>query len=160
MINQQFQNMGNFMPNRNQFNPYYNSASPAGVSTPTNNIIQVQGIEGAKAYQLNPSSMAIMLDSEAEGKMYIKVSDNIGMSNLRTFNYVEELAQPSSAVTTNQDLDLSAFVRKDELSNLIKEILNEQSISATGGNGTSSTIPEPTPAKPKVTFIGNAGKQS
>ena len=60
--------------NRNMYNPYFNS-SPVGVSTSTNNIIQVQGIEGAKAYQLNPSSMAILLDSEAEGKMYIKQED-------------------------------------------------------------------------------------
>lgn len=155
------QNMGNFMPNRNSFNPYYNT-SPAGASASLNNIVQVQGIEGAKGYQLAPNSMVILLDSEAEGKMYIKVSDNIGMSNLRIFNYVEEItSNPSSAnVTTNQDLDLSAFVRKDELSNLIKEILNEQSVPATNGAGSSSTIPEPAPAKPKVTFIGNAGKQS
>jgi len=105
--------------------------------------------------------MAILLDSEAEGKMYIKVSDNIGMSNLRTFNYVEEVSQPSSAnVTTNQDLDLSAFVRKDELTSLIKEILkDEQSVSTAAGSG--SGITSSAPAKPtKVTFIGNANKQS
>lgn len=160
MINQQYQNVGNFMPNRNSFNPYFNTTNPAGVSTPINNIIQVQGVEGAKAYQLNPNSMAILLDSEAEGKMYIKVSDNIGMCNLRTFNYVEELAQLSSAtVTTNQDLDLSAFVRKDELTNLIKEILkNEQSVQTAAGP--SSGDSSPAPAKPKVTFIGNTNKQS
>jgi len=115
----------------------------------------VQGVEGAKAYQLNPNSMAILLDSEAEGKMYIKVSDNIGMCNLRTFNYVEELAQPASApATINQDLDLSAFVRKDELTSLIKEILkDEQSVPATASAN-------PVPAKPKVTFIGSSNKQS
>ena len=155
MINQQYQNVGNFMPNRNSFNPYFNTTNPAGVSTPINNIIQVQGVEGAKAYQLNPNSMAILLDSEAEGKMYIKVSDNIGMCNLRTFNYVEELAQPASApATINQDLDLSAFVRKDELTSLIKEILkDEQSVPATASAN-------PVPAKPKVTFIGSSNKQS
>lgn len=151
--NQQY---GNFVPNRNVYNPYFNS-SPAGVSTSTNNIVQVQGIEGAKAYQLNPSSMAILLDSEAEGKMYIKVSDNIGMSNLRIFNYMEEV--PSSAATVNQDLDLSAFVRKDELSKLIKEIIaDEQPISTAAGS--SSELTSPAPAKPKVTFIGNSNKQS
>lgn len=54
---------------RNQFSNYFNNPA-IGVSAPTNNIIWVQGIEGAKAWQLNPSSMAILLDSEAEGKMY------------------------------------------------------------------------------------------
>lgn len=158
MVNQQqFSNMGNFMPNRNQFSSYFNNPSSVGVSTQINNIVWVQGIEGAKAYQLNPNSMMILLDSETEGKMYIKVSDNIGMSNLRTFNYVEEFSTQNA--TVNQDLDLSAFVRKDELSNLIKEILtNEQSIQATTGNDISA--PVSVPAKPKVTIIGTTNKQS
>ncbi len=128
----------NYTPQRSQFSSYFNPAT--SVSTPTNNIIWVQGIEGAKAWQLAPSSMAILLDSEAEGKMYIKVSDNIGMSSLRVFNYTETSV---SNVTVNQDLDLSQYVKKDELSNLIKEILNEQSISTVksiqGGDASSGT---------------------
>lgn len=125
--------MNNFNQNqmRPQFSsPYYNPTS--GVSTPTNNILWVNGIEGAKAWQLAPNSMAILLDSEVEGKMYIKVSDNIGISQLRIFNYVEEL--PSTKVTNN-DLDLSQYVKKDELGILIKELLaNEQSISTTAAS--------------------------
>ena len=75
--------------------------------------------------------MVILLDSEVEGKMYIKVSDNIGMSTLRIFNYVEELSSSASNVTINKDLDLSQYVTKDELQNLIKEIIaNEQSVQA------------------------------
>ena len=140
-------NSGINMPQRNQFSSYFNPTSVASAST--NNIVWVQGIEGAKAWQLSPNSMIILLDSEVEGKMYIKVSDNIGMSSLRIFNYVEET--PSSAtVTTNQDLDLSAFVRKDELQTLIKELIgNEQSIPA---------VEQESAAKPKVTFLNN--KQS
>ena len=115
--------------------PYFNNtftSAPAG-NTSTNNIVWVQGIEGAKAWQLNPNSMVILLDSEAEGKMYIKVSDNIGMSSLRIFNYVEEMPQASSNnnVTINET-DLSQFVTKDELTELVKELIkNEQSISTT-----------------------------
>jgi hypothetical protein len=114
----------NSMPQRNQFSSYFNPTPVASAST--NNIVWVQGIEGAKAWQLSPNSMIILLDSEVEGKMYIKVSDNIGMSSLRVFNYTETTI---SDATTNQDLDLSQYVKKDELSNLIKEILNEQTIS-------------------------------
>lgn len=125
--------MNNFiqgqMQPRTQFSsPYFNPVS--GVSTPTNNILWVNGIEGAKAWQLSPNSMAILLDSEADGKMYIKVSDNIGMSSLRIFNYVEETS--SANVTNNYDLDLSQYVKKDELEKLIKEFMtNEQSVSTT-----------------------------
>ena len=119
--------VGNTMPlQRNQFSSYFNPTSAGTAST--NNIVWVQGIEGAKAWQLNPNSMVILLDSEVEGKMYIKVSDNIGMSSLRIFNYVEEMPSASTTnATVNNDLDLSQYVRKDELNKLIKEIVaNEQ----------------------------------
>jgi hypothetical protein len=130
--------MGTFVPQRNQFSSYFNPASAQSAST--NNIVWVQGIEGAKAWQLNPNSMVILLDSEAEGKMYIKVSDNIGMCSLRIFDYTE-VAQPSN-VTVNKDLDLSNYVRKDELLGLLKEIMNEQPVStvAPAANEQPSTI--------------------
>ena len=150
--------MGNFnqpmMMNRNQSfsNPYYNVNSVTSASAATNNIVWVQGIEGAKAWQLAPNSMVILLDSETEGKMYIKVSDNIGMSSLRIFNYIEEL--PSTNVTNNNDLDLSQYVKKDELAMLIKEVINnnEQTISGVA-EGPVSSVTDPVPAKPKVTII-------
>ena len=122
--------------------PYFNTPS-IGVSTPTNNIIWVQGIEGAKAWQLSPNSMAILLDSETDGKMYIKVSDNIGMSSLRIFNYTEEFPVSSSKATINQDLDLSQYVKKDELASLIKEVLtteHEQPISTTNAANTTTKV--------------------
>ena len=99
---------------------YMGNATP----TTTNNLIWVQGIEGAKAWQLPPNSMIIMLDSETEGKMYIKVSDNIGISTLRIFNYVEEI--PTGSVTVNKDLDLSQYVTKEEVKNIIKEIMEHE----------------------------------
>lgn len=135
--------MNNFM-GKNQFsNPYYNTNPISTQSAIANNIIWVQGIEGAKAWQLSPNSMVILLDSEIEGKMYIKVSDNIGMCSLRIFDYVEEL--PSTNVTNNNDLDLSQYVKKDELASLIKEVIgSEQSIS-----GTATADSE----KPKVTVL-------
>lgn len=149
--------MNNFTANyaqRNQFsNPYYNVNPTSVASATTNNIIWVQGIEGAKAWQLNPNSMVILLDSEVEGKMYIKVSDNIGMSSLRIFNYVEEIPSTNNSVTVNNELDLSQYVRKDELQTLIKEVIgSEQSISGTADGSVSSST-GPTPAKPKVVTI-------
>ena len=136
---------------RNQFS-YFNPS--LGTGTSTNNIVWVQGIEGAKAWQLNPNSMVILLDSEAEGKMYIKVSDNIGMSSLRVFNYTEEVPVNNNNhnVTTNNDLDLSEYVKKDELNILVKELLNEQSVSTVKSAGG-----EPQPAadikQPKIITV-------
>ena len=128
--------MANYMP-RNQVSSYFNTPT-TGVSTSTNNLIWVQGIEGAKAWQLSPNSMAVLLDSEVEGKMYIKVSDNIGMSNLRIFNYVEEI--PS---TNKNNMDLSQYVKRDEVKNLVKALLDEQSIS---------TVATTDATKPKVVY--------
>ena len=152
--------MNNFnrIPQRNQFSPYFDPAS--GVSTSTNNIVWVQGIEGAKAWQLNPNSMVILLDSEAEGKMYIKVSDNIGMSSLRIFNYTEEVPVAASSVNAsiNNGLDLSNYVTKDELINLVKEVLDEQSISAVADSNaiTSTSAGVSVPAKPKVVYTATS----
>jgi len=123
-----------------------NNFNQQGYFTPTtnvratNNIIWVQGIEGAKAWQLAPNSMAILLDSESEGKMYIKVTDNIGMGSLRIFNYVEEVVPLAQGNATINNLDLSQYVKKDELSTLIKEIINEQSVSAVDQGSTKSGV--------------------
>jgi len=123
----------------NNFNQQSYFAPTSSVRA-TNNIIWVQGIEGAKAWQLAPNSMAILLDSETEGKMYIKVTDNIGMGSLRIFNYVEEIAQPAQANVTN-NLDLSQYVKKDELSALIKELItNEQFIPTVDDESTKSKV--------------------
>ena len=91
---------------------------------PVNNgITWVQGIEGAKAYQLSPNSNAILMDSENDGRFYIKVSDNVGMCNLRVFSYKEETSTPTPQV------DMSNYVTRQELENALRGIKNEQSVS-------------------------------
>ena len=95
-----------------------------------NNITWVQGVEGAKAYQLMPNSNTVLMDSENEGIFYIKVSDNVGMCNLRVFKYEEINNTP-----TPQTIDTSQFVTKDELEKALASLKggmkNEQPVSAT-----------------------------
>ena len=137
---------------RNYFNTSRFPTSNMGTST--NNIVWVQGIEGAKAWQLHPNSMVILLDSEVEGKMYIKVSDNIGMSSLRVFNCVEEIPNNGNPHThhteTINNLDLSQYVRKDELNQILKELLDEQTVSTTAADPATDDKPA---GKYKVTSI-------
>lgn len=121
------------------FPTYFNPTSMANAAS-TNNIVWVQGIEGAKAFQLNPNSVTILLDSEVDGKMYIKVSDNIGMCTLRTFDYKEVPA--TDKVTVNKDLDLSQYVTKAELDELVKElkeILTHDKVISTTPTTTTNT---------------------
>lgn len=88
-----------------------------------NGITWVQGIEGAKAFQMTPNSNVILMDSENDGKFYIKVSDNVGMCNLRRFRYEEE------ADTPTQSIDMSKYVTREELQNALRGIKYEQPVS-------------------------------
>lgn len=116
-------------------NNFYNSPYPNPYASPRpaypvgNSIVWVQGIEGAKAYQLAPNSNVQLMDSENEGRFYIKVSDNVGMCTLRIFEYVEITDTPTAPVLP----DMTEYVKRSELTEIvdaIKELRNEQSVSA------------------------------
>lgn len=146
------------MPTNNFQQPYNTAFNPAfGVNNNNNNngsknnIIWVQGIEGAKAWQLTPNSMVILLDSEVEGKMYIKVSDNIGMSSLRIFNYVEEI--PVQNHNNNNNVDMSNYVRKDELISLIKEMISNEQIVSTTATAEQSTTDGESAKQPTIKLL-------
>lgn len=82
--------------------------------------------------QLPPNSTIILLDSEV-GKFYIKTTDDIGLGKLRVFNYIEQpdnQQKSSQMETIIPEIDLSNYVTKQEMEQMLKEIRdNEQSIS-------------------------------
>lgn len=133
-MNNPYQNIGfNPMVQANPMvqSPYasMNFNKPFQQQTPQNNgIIWVQGIEGAKAYQLTPNSNAVLLDSENEGVFYIKISDNVGMCTLRIFSFVETTG---TSQNTAPQTDMSMYVTRDELNKILDEMRasNEQSVS-------------------------------
>lgn len=114
--------------------PAYMNYQPQRYTLSNNGIIWVQGIEGAKAYQLMPNSNAVLLDSENDGVFYIKLSDNVGMCTLRTFRYTE--------VTNEQPkqngIDLSTYITRAEFDSAIKELkeifANEQLVPGIKSN--------------------------
>ena len=113
--------MQNQMMFPTQYAQRYSNPYPA---PQTNSILWVQGIEGAKGYQTTPNSIVLLMDSENEGRFYIKSTDNIGMSNLRVFSYTEiNLSQ-----SPNVNNDLSEYVRKDELQSLITTIIKPSEV--------------------------------
>lgn len=122
-------------------NPYYQNVYQNRVNQfPTNNITWVQGIEGGKAFQLPPGSNAVLMDSENNGRFYIKSTDNVGMSTLRVFKY-EEI---TDNVSNKPEVDLSEYVKKSELSSLISSMIggrsNEQPISTVDGKSSRTII--------------------
>jgi len=110
--------------------PNYQMTNPYPQTEQNNGITWVQGLEGAKAYQMTPNRNILLMDSENEGTFYIKVTDNIGMANLRVFNYTEITAQD----VKKDPIDLSEYVKKSELQELLtelyREVTNEQSVPA------------------------------
>lgn len=122
--------------------PQSNMYMPKQISPQNNGIIWVQGIEGAKAYQIPQNSNIILMDSE-KNRMYIKTSDNIGMCNLRIFDFTEvtETSQGHNSVATQPDL--SQYVTRDELNNILEQLNggkdNEQSIQPAKSNKSTST---------------------
>ena len=133
----------------NNFNPMYQNPmypNPQNNFMPkviTNNGINwVQGIEGAKAYQIQPNSNIVLLDSE-QNKMYIKTSDNIGMCNLRIFDF-NEVTETSNQSTVMLQQDLSKFVTRDELNSILEKVIggnnNDESIQS--NKSKKSTIAE------------------
>ena len=102
-------------------NPFYNQPTFQNRMTNNNRIIWVKGIEEVMAFQMEPNSNGIFLDSDMQGRMYIKSCDNIGMCNLRIFNYEEVAANTQSR--QNTEIDINNFVTKDEMNNAINEAI-------------------------------------
>lgn len=111
-------------------NNYYNKQNPINY----NNIVWVIGVEGARAYQIPFNSSVLMLDSENEGIMYIKTSDNIGMCNIRLFKFEEctETPQNSNDYITREEFEQA-------LNKLREGVQNEQTISAVKSEPKHST---------------------
>lgn len=95
--------------------PQYNNLLnyPMSFSQPQN-ILKVNGIEGAKAYQMAPNSMAALFDTN-EDIFYIKTSDSGGFSNVQAYSFKKIEEKPVQAQND--------FVTRKEFEEL-KEALN------------------------------------
>ena len=79
-------------------------------------LIRVNGIEGAKNYPLSPGSTIALFDAESD-IMYIKSMDAGGFPSIRTFSFMEMTSNPMDT-TESRISNLEA-----EIAN-IKEALN------------------------------------
>ena len=75
-------------------------------------IIWVQGEEGAKAYMVAAGNSVLLMDSETS-TFYIKTTDNSGMPQpLRIFDYTERKAQQKQAV--QEKAETKDYVTREE----------------------------------------------
>lgn len=84
---------------------------------PVQNLIRVNGIDGAKAYQMSPNSTVALFDSN-EDIMYVKSTDGAGFPQIRKFRFVE---MQESQTQQPENVD---FVSREEFENFKKEIMN------------------------------------
>ena len=112
--------------NYNQFQPQLTQPQ-----VNTQNLIRVNGIDGAKAYQMPANSTVALFDNN-EDIMYIKTTDGAGFPAIRTFTFNEVVAN------TNPIQDTADYVTRDEFNKLKEELLNgKQSISRSKSNLTT-----------------------
>lgn len=123
----------------NQFYNPYPQAYPTRMNN--NGITWVQGIEGAKGFQLMPNSNVLLMDSENDGIFYIKTCDTVGMCNLRTFKYEETTGFSKN---NGNFIDTSQFITRDELNSILDDKFNGgqyngkptlQSVKSNNSNG-------------------------
>lgn len=119
------------------YSPFFNGRNNMNMTNqaPSNNLLWVQGLEGAKALMLPPNSKIICLDSEIENRMYIKVADELGATKLRKFQITEILDEekPSN--------NLADYVRKDELQKLLTELIPQREEVVVNDTAVSTTQP-------------------
>lgn len=119
-------------------NPYYNQQTQMNnqqilQQIQPQNLIRVNGIDGAKAYQMNANSIAALFDAN-DDIMYIKSTDGAGFPSIRTFSFVEIKQDAKS--NSNQD-----YISREEFEEFKKELMNngKQPISRTKSNLTDKS---------------------
>ena len=102
------------MPNY-QF-PYYNNFDNR--AQPLNQYAFVNGIEGAKYYNIPLNQSMLLLDSNGQ-YCYIKTSNAIGQCSIKCFKLNEINENDLTKTTKNNTID---YVSKDDFNNLIKRL--------------------------------------
>lgn len=132
MFQNSFQNpyaalMGQTMYNQSQNNQQFFPPEP------TQNLIRVNGINGAKAYQMPANSTVALFDSNND-VMYVKSTDGAGFPSIRTFSFTE--LKEDISTTENTD-----YISREEFEEFKKELMNngKQSISRSKSNLTDKS---------------------
>lgn len=105
-----------------------------------NDLIKVNGLEGAKAYQMHPNSRVALFDGN-EDLMYIKTTDGAGFPDIQTYEY-KKIQSTSSATPDYVSLkELEEFKKeiKEEVINDVKQLIQQNDAQATAGSNPEST---------------------
>lgn len=104
------------------------------VQQPVNGLTRVTGIDGAKAYQMPPNSVAALFDDSYD-IMYVKSTDGAGFPTIRIFDFYEHKEE---APVQKQSVNFENFATKQELQTLQSQI---EEVKGMISNGKQS-VPE------------------
>lgn len=124
MFQPQFQNPYAALLGQNMYNQPQNNQQ-FFQQEPCQNLIRVNGIDGAKAYQMPANSTVALFDSNND-IMYVKSTDGAGFPSIRTFSFTETKEETKQAETTD-------YISRKEFEDFKKELMNngKQSIQRT-----------------------------
>ena len=128
-----FQNpYANLLAQNQYYNPQMNNQQ-IYPQIQTQNLIRVNGIEGAKAYKMSANSIVSLFDAN-DDIMYIKSTDGAGFPSIRTFSFTEVKEQKKPI----QQVD---YISREEFEEFKKELMNngKQSISRSKSNLTDKS---------------------
>lgn len=124
-------------------NNYLPTFQPNGAQTNQGNIINtyayVNGLEGAKSFQIKPNSTMMLMDSD-NPFIYMKTSNAMGQSVLRYFE-IKEISEEQVKNVGKQTYD--EFVSKKDFEGIIQRLkLLEEKLNQTTPISQSTTIKE------------------
>lgn len=80
-------------------------------------LIRVNGLQGAQTYQMAPNSTVALFDGNSD-IMYTKQTDGAGFGNIRKFSFTEILDNQQVSQPSND------FVSREEFENFKKEMMD------------------------------------
>lgn len=101
---------------------------------PVNCLTRVTGIDGAKAYQMPPNSVAALFDDSYD-IMYVKSTDGAGFPTIRIFDFYEHKEETP---VQQQPVNVENFATKQELETLENEIKQVKEMLSNG----KQSVPE------------------
>ena len=129
-----FQNPYASLTGQNQFyNPQMMNPTPRQPQEQTQSLIRVNGIDGAKAYQMPANSTVALFDSN-EDIMYVKSTDGAGFPSIRTFEFTEKV----NVERKSPDVE---YISREEFEKFKKELMGngKQSIQRSKSNLTDKS---------------------
>ena len=125
-----YNNYGNYPYGSPYQSPYYHpnvsQNNQVNQQPQMNQYALVNGIEGAKSFQLNPNQTILLMDSDSP-VCYMKTSNGVGQSTLRYFKLTEVTEADLKAQSIPNDKSTEYVTKNEfkELSNRFEELLEK-----------------------------------